>query len=267
MKRCILILLFVAFSSLCWGGRSFNGSSDKITVYIGTGAAYVVGSNTVTVECDFMVTSVPGAEADICANGGQFGSNSGPWIISIGSTYYAETGQIQANFYQNQPLDHGIQLKCSSTVTTNVIHHVFIVFVGDGNPGAWLYDNGTLCADTSTANTLGVSANGSYICIGGYWNGSTGCTANFAGTVYGLTVWTQGLGVSGSSPYSFNATYASQLNTTCVNVGAMRHAPFPKPVFQMPLAGAASPEPDLSGNVQNGTLTGTTAANGPPCTP
>jgi hypothetical protein len=256
-------ILVLAFALPLLAGRGFNGSTDKIQMSSGS---LLLGAAHATISCAFSIASLPGAsEVDVCSNGGQEGgpSHQGPVIVTVGSNANSgHNNEIGISWWQNQPLDHNVDLYCGTTILANTWYTVVGTFASSGN--AALYVNGVQCATTTTANTLTVQ-NGSDnpdFCVGGYASGGnpgTCGTVNFGGIVANFYVWTS----------TFSAGQAAALSLVCPVGNAARRMGFPAPQRAWPLAGASgsSIEPDLSGNGFNGILTGTTVANQPPCTP
>jgi Concanavalin A-like lectin/glucanases superfamily len=264
MRKLVSIALLV-FALPVMAGRHFNGSTDKIQA---TSGSLLLGAGNATIVCAFMVTSLPGStEVNVCSNGGQEGgpSHQGPVMVEIGSNFYgSHYNSIGVVWWQNQSLNHNVDLFCAATISTNTWYTVVATFFSSGTPGAYLFVNGTQCATSGTANVLTVQ-NGADVpdfCMGGYASsGSPGVCGNqnFAGTIANFYVWT----------VYIPPGQAQALSLICPAGVTARRMGFPPPARAWPLTGASgtSIEPDLSGHGFNGTVTGTTVANQPPCTP
>ena len=265
MKQLALILaLLLALPANA--GRSFNGSSDVIQI-AGTGVD-LTGQSAMTMVCWFQVASVPGSEAEICAKGGHAVYEG--YYINLSQS--GHSGQIGAHWYQNESLAHNVDLFCSFSVSINTWYSVVMVWNSSGggnNPGAFLIVNGTTCASGSNNASLGGGSTAVDFCVGGYASGGTTCNvANFAGIVAEVAIWNVALGTC-CSGVALTPTNAFALAAICPVGPSARRAGLPNPIGYWPLYGASgsSIEPDLSGNGLNGTLTGTSPANHPPCTP
>jgi hypothetical protein len=129
------------------------------------------------------------------------------------------------------------------TVTANTWHYFLATFDGATVTG---YLDGA--SDASFAATFSGSASSNEIGRDGVGGGH-----NFGGLLADVAVWNVVL---------------SQLEISALANGARPLAVRPKALVRYwPVGGLQSPEPDLSGNAQNGTLTGTNPAFGPPFAP
>lgn len=259
---CAVLVIIVAIPLMA--GRQFNGTSDKIQA---GGGSLLLNAAGATVVCSFLVTSLPGAtEVDVCSNGGKEGSgHQGPFVIEIGSTASGgHDNQIGAVWWQNQPLNHNVDLHCSFTISINTWYTVVATFQSNTTLGATLAVNGTSCGSSNTNTVLGVQSGTDVpdFCVAGVANsGNPGtCAApNFAGLVANFYVYATHL----------SNAQALALSLVCPAGVSSRRMAFPSPARAWPLTGASglTIEPDLSGNGFSATLTGTAPANHPPCAP
>jgi Concanavalin A-like lectin/glucanases superfamily len=249
VKRCISILaLFVSLP--CWAGRSFNGTSDIIIVPA-VGNALDLSSGPMTISFWFYPTVIPTSGshypiAHYASNGGQFavgfgacsgGCSSSSVLGYLIGTYAAETGVFGS----------------CGVYTANAWYQVtiFVDTAGTihGSPTAGQIVSGGDSCSTFTAFRENRVAGAGNFDIGGIEG-----AADFQGIVAEVGVWNALL-----SPAEMSA-----LQTVCP--ASIRRTAL---VGYFPLWGASgtSIEPDLSGNRNNGALTGTGAANHAPCKP
>lgn len=265
MKKLILVLLFMFMMiPTVWAGRSFNGTTDIIQV-TANNSLTISGTDTMTMVCWFKVSVLPASEAEICGKGGH-GVNQGYYINLSQSGH---TNNLGAHWFQNQPLNHGVDVFCGTVIAINTWYSVVIMFGGNANPGAFLILNGSICSTSSTNNTLGGGSTSIDFCIGGYASGSGACNvANFAGIISEVAVWNVVLGTINTG-VSVSAKGALALGKICPVGPSSRRAGFPQPIGYWPLYGSSGSliEPDFSGNSFHGTLVGTTPADHAPCVP
>lgn len=118
----------------------------------------------------------------------------------------------------------------------------------DSVGGLKTYVNGT-SDGTVAANGVLLTGAASVSVLMGYDN-YTGATAHLVGSLADVAEWSVALTVA---------------EITALATGARPHTIRPASLnAYWPLDGISSPEPDLSGNARNGTVTGTTIASGPP---
>jgi len=233
-----------------YGGRSFNGSTDVITVPGVSNAIDLTGTQA-TWSCWFKLTSLPGSNtvAPFTKN-----SNTGiGYAMTISVSGF--TNELQFYIYISVAENHNHDVTYSTPVTTNTWYNAVATYQNNNNLA--LYVNGVLVATDATVGSTGtlVSSGGSML-IGGTPQ-NLGC-CNFPGTVAEIAIWNTRL----------SAGQLAALGTVCPVGASARRMSLPPPVGYWPLWGASgsSIEPDLSGNKITGTLTGTTQGNHPPCT-
>lgn len=253
MKRLALILaLFVALP--CWAGRGFNGTSDLIAMP-STSNALDISSGAETISLWIYPTVIPvsGSHYPLSNYGanGQFAIGFGACAGSCSSAN--QLGWVEGTY---SPIT-GVFGGCGSYTANKWIQVVYFVDPAGtlhGTPTAGIVVSGaTSCASTAAFRENRVAG------IGKFNVGGLNSSADFQGIVAEVAVWNTLL----------SASQMTALQTVCpVGASAKRYG-FPAPVGPFPLWGASgtSIEPDLSGNKNNGVLSGTTAANHAPCTP
>lgn len=221
--------------------RSFNGTSD----FIDCSNSSTLNPTTLTISAWVYPTNLSGN------NDGGFNEC---WVCcrddnALGRSYtFGVRGPFGGNQYPELQIN-GTNLFNLSTggnpVTTNAWWHLLV----NGSNGGWTaYTNGAQAGTASNAltpaNTTGKTTIGkrTYSGFEGWWPGRLADVAIWnviltAGEAAGLA--------TGARPYTVRP--ASLLG-------------------YWPLDGLASPEPDFSRNALNGSLTGTSAAAGPPAT-
>lgn len=248
MKRFALILALLLASPL-YAGRSFNGTSD-IIVIPASGNALDISSGPTTISFWMYPTTIPGTNSHYpLSNYG--GGSAGQFAIGFGACggICSATG-VLGFLIGAAGEETGIFSSCG-TYTANKWYQV-VVFVNTvGAVAGQIVSGGTSCT-TAIAFTEQRQAGTNEFNIGGI-DGA----ADFQGTVAEVAVWNSLL----------TASQMAALQTACPVGASARRMSLPNPVGYFPLWGAASPEPDLGGNKNNGTLTGTAQANHPPCTP
>jgi hypothetical protein len=253
-SRFVSILALILAVPL-WAGRSFNGSSNVITAN-GTSTALDISSGPETIAFWWYPTSLSSVQAAVA----HFTQGL------TGSQFTVGTGFNVGGGADNQI---GVQFGCCGAFgpaytycgTAAVVNHWYLVIAWADPAGAdtanifWFRpDNNTTCsADTAWGSPDRVAGQSSFT-IG---DESSGPTFPASGIIAHVAVWNIVLGPN----------FRTALETICPIGPASRRMGFPPPVGYFPLYGAASPEPDLSGHANNGTITGATTANGPPCTP
>jgi hypothetical protein len=214
-----------------WGSRSFNGTTDKIATGNQT------ASNPITISA-----WINPSAAQPTAYGTVFS-------ISNNSTAVAQlllktTGKLATYLTvggNSKSIDPG-----SVAISNNIWTHVLVV------------------SDTSTLNL--------------YVNGSLDTLTGFAVAVASTSGIASGIGEDpGTNASFFQGSIADvafwNVALTTAEISALAKGARPSIIRPKslsgwwPLDGLQSPEPDLSGNAKNGTLTGTTPAFGPPYAP
>lgn len=257
MRRLAVILaLFLTLPANA--GRTLNGSTDKITAN-GISTALDISTGPETVSFWMYPTGTIGStEHDMVdhwntASGGQFTVGLGAYSQPLSSVGYA-VGCCGVD---------GPSYSYCGTITPNKWYQV-VVWIDPsgtyfGSPATGLnVSGGTTCAVNAIYSTTR-SPGQANLTIGNQDTVHGGLNLPFAGTIAEVAVWNVIL-----SPGQ-----RTSLAQICPVGPTAKRAGFPKPVGYFPLTGGSgsSVEPDLSGNVLNGTLSGTSAGNHAPCTP
>jgi hypothetical protein len=247
MKRLTLILALVLAMPL-WAGRSFNGTSDYISANgISTPLDISTGNETVSF---WWQPASTGTQCAVChyvfgTSGGQFAVGIAYGTGSAGQLTWAVgcCGSVTGTSYGN----------CPTAVTPGHWYQIIMYSVSGSSTGL-IVNGGSFCSQTTSWDSANISAGGANFTIGA----QSGGLYPASGIIAEVAVW----------PSNLSAGFKQALANICpVGMSATR-AGLPAPVAYFPLWGANSPEPDLSGNVLNGTLTGPpTAAAHAPCTP
>lgn len=233
--------------------RSFASTADGIVAPSGTSAPTNIYTGSITVSVWCFPTVVGDAEHDIVCKWGSgsadqqfkigFGAFSVIGNYSIGAcigpnfpttgnyTAFGNSSEIVANKWYN------IILLANAGNNTMTIEAVGGNFSGVGSVGISL--QGTNANRSSSAQNIEIGKNASLY--------------QFYGSIAEFGIWNAAL-----SPGEINSLQQG------VNCNLIRRDSL---VGYWPLYGQASPEPDLSGNVNNGTVTNTTAANHAPVGP
>jgi hypothetical protein len=206
--------------------RSFNGTSD----YINVGSITLGAATPFSVACWFNINALP------------TGSNLvNMWAINTtGNTFdfYGNGGSPLIRF-----INGGTQANASTSglITPGNWYHGACTY---SNPNLTIYINGVSAA----------TAAGGGLCSGTFYFGTVDTTQRFfPGAMAEFAAW---------NTIALTATEVLAL-ARGVRPNVIRPASL---VGFWPLFGNQSPEPDLSGNKNNGTLTGTSLAFGPPIT-
>ena len=238
-------------------GRSFNGTTDKISVAGVSNAIDITGTQ-MSFSCWFMLTASASGEVDPCLKWNA--SNQGGYMFNYNQSGHA--GLVSGQIYLNIPLNHYHFIWCSNTINLNQWYEMVLVYQNNDRMKVWLGTQGTvtLCGSDSTVGSTGsMVTSGGPLTFGASNAGRSG------------SVFTQGL-IAESAVWNVrlsDAQAAALASGVCPIGPSARRAGFPQPVGYWPMWGASgsSTEPDQSGNVLSGTLTGTARANHPPCTP
>jgi hypothetical protein len=248
MKRLTLILALVLAMPL-WAGRSFNGTSDYISAN-GISTPLDISTGNETVSFWWYPTSTT-TQCAVChylfsSAGSQFAVGIAYGTGSAGELTWAVgcCGSVTGTSYGN----------CPTAVTLNHWYQIIMYSVSGSSTGL-IVNGGTFCSQTTSWDSANISAGGTNFTIGAQGNGLYPAH----GIIAEVAVW----------PSNLSAGFKQALATVCPMGPTARRMGLPKPVGYFPLWGASgsSKEPDLSGNVLNGTLNGTTPANHAPCTP
>jgi hypothetical protein len=210
--------------------RSFNGTSDKVAVANGLLSAYPF-----TMAGWVNLSSSTNTVALVVCGINGVSTYSGVFLDSSTSKVDAQTNVSGVSFSQAVSASGatvGVWAHCAATFTNSTI----TAYLNGGNSG-------------SGANT--VNPPSGYTVANAGARDANSSTANFlAGSIADTAIWTVALTASEISALANGA----RPNT-------IRPANL---IFWWPLGGIQSPEPDLSGKANNGTLTGTAPAFGPP---
>lgn len=204
--------------------RSFNGTSDKIV----TSSVATTAITNITMAIWVYPTSTPSGTQIVFSNG----TNSNGYALLTshinGALSFVKSGVGFIDFI-------------GFTVSANVWTHFCVTFSTGGN--AVLFLNG-VSQDTVSAGS-GTIAPASSVAFG-----SDGTDSFYPGRLADGGIWTATL--SGGEILALG---------NGARPGSIRQQNL---VGWWPLDGLNSPEPDLSGKANNGTLTGTALAAGPP---
>jgi hypothetical protein len=243
MRTLVIIFAFALMGASAIAGRGFNGSSD-IIVANGISTPLDISSGPVSFSAWFYpTTALSGSlgEYDIMTHWQGFSSGA-QLLVSLGGS---ETGTNQLYAWMGCCGGLSSYVQCG-TLSANHWYNVFG------------YQNGTIFSITVTQAGVGQTctnyvnyteqrtAGGANFNIGGH-NG----TANFPGRIAEVGYWNVALSAGEQKALS-----------TGVSPAKIRRSHL---VGYWPLYGAGSPEPDYSGNKDNGTLTGTTIVPHCPC--
>ena len=248
MKRLTLILALVLAMPL-WAGRSFNGTSDYISAN-GISTPLDISTGNETVSFWWYPTSTT-AQCAVChylfsTSGSQFAVGIAYGTGSAGELTWAVgcCGSLTGTSYGN----------CPTAVTLNHWYQIIMYSVSGSSTGL-IVNGGSFCSQTTSWDGAVISAGGTNFTIGAQGNGLYPAY----GIIAEVAVW----------PSNLSTGFKQALATICPMGPTARRMGLPKPAGYFPLWGASgsSKEPDLSGNVLNGTLNGTTPANHAPCTP
>lgn len=257
MRRIVLTIALLLAVSACWllplyAGRSFNGSSDIINVP-STGNALDISTGPEVISFWMYPTTIPGTNDHYPLS--DYGSQ-GQFVIGFGACGGGCSTAGVLGFAEGTNFSlTGVRGSCG-TYTANtwyqVTYYVDPAGTLQGSPTAgMLVSGGTSCTSIQSFRENRVAGIGLFQ-VGGANNGDF-----FQGVVAEVAVWN----------VLMTAGQMTALQTVCPTGASARRMSLPNPVGYLPLYGVHSPEPDLSGNKYNGTLTGTAAANHPPCTP
>jgi hypothetical protein len=253
----LVLILTLPLPPSAYAGRSFNGSTDTISVP-GVSNAIDINGSQITFSCWFMLTASPSNEITPCAKWSS--SNAGGYMFNYNQSGF--TGQVAGQIYINIPENHFQYVFCSNTINLNQWYSMVLTYQNNLNMKVWLGTGGvvTLCGtDSSVGSTGAMVSSGGPLTFGAPSTGRSGSVAT-QGKIAESAVWNIRL------PDNLAAALAGGV---CPVGASARRIGVPPPVGYWPLWGASgtSAEPDLSGNANSGTLTGTAQTAHPPCTP
>jgi hypothetical protein len=246
MKRLILIFaLLILLPVSLDAGRGFTGTD--IIVAGSAGTALDISTGPMTVSAWFYPTTVDSSPHDIVTHGGTSGTGA-QFQISLGRSVCG-TGSgnnITFNVGGGSGCLLGIYGTCG-TITTGRWYFV-LLFVDSsgkyyGSPTAGVVLSGYSCGFWAFRD---YRISGGSLNVGGYQG-----TGTFKGWIAEVGIWNDIL-----NPSEIAALKAG------VSPNRIRRSSL---AGYFPLYGAHSPEPDYSGNKDNGTLTGTTTVPHCPC--
>lgn len=218
-------------------GRGFNGTTSTISVP-GNGTAIDL-TEEITLCSWFNTTTISSVEQDVLSKWGPTVGNQYELLIN-----YPSTGNVSSVFHESAV--PGTITNTHSVVLTvpNVWHHILSVWsVSQGFTAIYL--DGVIGQFSATHGPL--ISNGHNLIIGA---GDTGTRLPFVGILAEAAIWNIVLS-NGEISSLAAGTPPNQIRRTSLQ-------------GYWPLYGAASPEPDLSGNLDNGTVTLATLANHSP---
>jgi Concanavalin A-like lectin/glucanases superfamily len=238
MRKILIVALSLLLTPMTVNaGRGFAGID--LIVANGIGTALDIPTGPLTISVWFYATAIDGSEHDLFSH--WQGTAGSQWIIGIGAPC-SGCGATTLNY----------SIGCCSAISgdygscgipsSNAWHN--IVVTTDASTGYDAYLDGVGCGGAAYHEHR--TAGGANVNIGGY-NG----TANFKGRLAEIGVWTAALNIHEISVLA--------KGTSPNNIRRSSLAGY------WPLYGAGSPEPDYSGSVNNGTLTGTTVVPHCPC--
>jgi hypothetical protein len=213
--------------------RNFNGSSDQIAISISSG---LTASHSQSLSVWAYVNSLTNAGTIFTVEGASTSSFS---LFMYGTPNSGKLGLF---------LTGGSVNLSAGTLSTNTWTH--LVGVSDGNTITALYINGVLDSTGGASAGNGVT---SPTVVGGIgYQAYSGINGGFwGGNIADVCLW--------------DGVLLSALEIAQLAKGVRPSSIRPKNIVSWwPLDGIQSPEPDLSGNAYNGTLTGTAKAFGPP---
>ena len=190
--------------------------------------------------------NAPFVTTSSAAPGGQFAVGIAYGCCTTGQLTWAVgcCGSITGTSYGN----------CPTTLTLNKWYQIILYSVSGSTTGL-IVNGGSFCNSSTPWDSANISAGGANFTIGA----QSGGLYPASGVIAEVAVW----------PSNLSAGFKQALATVCPIGGSARRMGLPKPAGYFPLWGASgsSVEPDLSGNLLNGALTGPpTPANHAPCT-
>lgn len=228
--------------------RSFNGTSDIITV--GTPSVLNITS-AITLSAWIYPTAFPaaGSNFELIIDKGYDGTN-GAYSLRLGGTKF--DGSQNGNFLQVTTFANGVT--SGSQVVFNESLNTWTHVLGQADGSLWhIYQNGSNSGEDNALNSSGtpVSSTEKVALGGGYLTGTA--TRFWPGRIADAAIWNIAL---------------TQTEITALSHGTRPYLIRPTALKGWwPLDGLVSPEVDLSGNANNGTLTGTSLAFGAPFLP
>lgn len=229
--------------------RSFNGSTD----YIQTGIQ--INQFASGVSASTITSFVYSAWVILSTGVGSF-----PVLFGVdpSDTQFLLFGVNVGNFSGLNLYMQGLESKNAASFTKDVWHHVACQYISNGSDTGTItvYDNGVDVTVGNQGVTDTFVVNDTFKLF--IANGAKGGNSFWKGSIADVAVWTAANQVAALSVSEIQAL-AKGVRPNKVRPGNL--------AMWLPDDGIASPEPDLSGNVRNGTLTGTALTFGPPFLP
>lgn len=217
--------------------RLFNGTTDKISI---AAAAGVNPASSYTISCWFYPVVVQGAGTYGTVYGQANASGNSNYFIGLSGVTGGKLGWYTEN--STAIVDPGL-----ATLTAGNWYNLVLTFNPSSSPGFFTFVNGV---SDGTGNTGVVSAWGTNVTSFGYTD-KAGVASLFNNQR--LEDWAIWNVVLTAREIAALAAGARPGKIRPLALGAW-----------LPFDGLQSPEPDLSGNKNNGTLTGTALAFGAP---
>jgi concanavalin A-like lectin/glucanase superfamily protein len=250
-------------------GQSGNALYGLIVIPA-IGNALDIPTGPMTISLWVYPTTLPGGSGVWAAHWN--GASGSQW--AIGNGVAPSSSSTNAAYVIGCCGAFGPSYGACGTLVTNKWYQivVFVDTVGliHGSATTGMFVSGGITCSTYTAYTNDRTAGQANMTIGGSTpQPSAGNNAySMTGIVGEVAVWNTLLATSsGTTPFM------TALQTICPEGPSARRMGLPAPTAYFPLAGASDAggdqgvEPDLSGNIFNGTLAGAVGANHPPCTP
>lgn len=230
------IALTLWLSNLVYPARSFNGSTDIISIS-GSGTAIDLVNHTMSISAWFYRT-VDALQCVVCK-----------WDENSKKQYLLE---LQSNGRVTGALGTGSSDLCVDTTITQSSQNTWThaAYTVDPAAGGLAYINGVPAGGSASCSTASVS-NGESLLIGAGFNSSPTLYRQFTGKIGEVAIWDVRL-------------TTSEVAAMAAGVPANKIRPTSLKLYQ-PLMGIASPESDFSGFQLVGTLTGTAQASHCPC--
>ncbi len=241
-------------SAPAYPGRSLNGSTDVI-VAPGIGTALDISSGPVVVSLWWFANSLSTTQVLVAHS---FAGSNSQMVIGLGTAAFSPNNSMGYTFGCCGAFGP-VYGNCGTQVTGVWYQAVVFLYPASSSSELLLSQGGVSSCHVIVGGSATRAAGGANFTIGNQDVAHGGTNQPFNGIIGEVAVWTT----------TFTIEQITALATICPVGPSARRAGLPQPVGYFPLYGAsgASVEPDLSGNANNGALSGTTRANHPPCTP
>jgi len=245
MKLALITVLSLALSSPALASRTFNGTSDFATIS-GSGTAIDITGQQISIAAWVYFSVVPTAEEEPMAKADTSATQYEIYINASGQP--SKTLGIYVR--QSTSLAHDVFMNCSSQAIVG--WNIIVATYSSVSTNWFVYCQGVQANTSTTGTAATIQSNGDNLLLG---KKAASSPTFFGGSLAWVTIWNVQL----------SAGEATSMLAVCPN--RVR----PKSIVGIyPLLGISgtSIEPDLSGNILNATLTGTTSNPvNPPCTP